>query len=125
MHMAVITAFTYVDVEMTAVFLSMDVEVMAVYCPVNVVLTALLNSWTRSNVLLGGCGGDSTVQLADVEVTSVLLGGYGGDNSVLLGGCGGDNSVLLGGYGGDSHVLLAYVAVTATSYLMEVEGHQR
>ena len=93
MHMAVITAFTYVDVEMTAVFLSMDVEVMVVYCPVNVVLTALLNSWTRSNVLLGGCGGDS--------------------------------SVLLGGYGGDSHVLLAYVAVTATSYLMEVEGHQR
>ena len=69
--MAVITAFTYVDVEMTAVFLSMDVEVMAVYCPVNVVLTALLNSWTRSNVLLGGCGGDSTVQLADVEVTTV------------------------------------------------------
>ena len=72
MHMEVITAFTYVDVEMTAVFLSMDVEVMAVYCPVNVVLTALHNSWTRSNVLLGGCGGDSSVQLADVEVTAVF-----------------------------------------------------
>ena len=69
--MAVITAFTYVDVEMTAVFLSMDVEVMAVYCPVNVVLTALLNSWTRSNVLLGGCGGDGGVLPSECGVDSV------------------------------------------------------